>query len=125
MVGRLDIAQEGNWTWSNNGDQFWEGDFNGRRRTDSIPTGACNLIALAALKMAPPSAWATGPSLFMILGAVGEWNDLDIDSALIYVVEFDGVSDLKSPLINPSAMQSTRVSGWFEAGQCLANPLNG
>ena len=28
-LGGSDIAQEGVWTWSNNGDQFWQGDFNG------------------------------------------------------------------------------------------------
>ena len=52
----------------------------------------------------------------MIWVAMGEWNDLDIDSALIYVVEFDGVSDLEIAIDQPirNAVHSGigMVRGW-------------
>ena len=60
-----------------------------------------------------------------MIWAVGEWNDLDIDSALIYVVEFDGVSDLEIAIDQPIRNAVHSGIGMVRGGQCPANPLNG
>ena len=43
------------------------------------------------------------PEPFFDLGSTGQWNDLDVSTTLVYVVEFDGTSDLRVAIEEPSA----------------------
>ena len=102
-LGGSDKDSEGQWVWSDNGDQFWQGDFNGSAvgglftnwgvQPDSA-TGEEDALAMGL------SDW---PEPFYDLGSAGQWNDLDITTALGYVVEFSGVSDLQLAIEEPSA----------------------
>ena len=100
-LGGSDAEREGEWVWSNNGDPFWSGDFNGSpisgRYTNwgvqpDSATGAEDGLAMGL------DDW---PEPFYDLGAAGQWNDLDTDTALIYVVEFDGKTDLRFSIEEP------------------------
>ena len=100
-LGGSDAEREGEWVWSNNGDPFWSGDFNGSpisgRYTNwgvqpDSATGAEDGLAMGL------NDW---PEPFYDLGAAGQWNDLDTDTTLIYVVEFDGKTDLRFSIEEP------------------------
>ena len=90
-LGGSDARREGQWTWSNNGDLFWQGDFNGApvdgRYTNwgiqpDNADGAENALAMGL------TGW---PEPFHDLGAAGQWNDLEAGNGLVYVIEFDAV----------------------------------
>lgn len=100
-LGGSDAEREGEWIWSNNRDPFWSGDFNGSpvagRYTNwgvqpDSATGAENGLAMGL------NDW---PEPFYDLGSAGQWNDLDTDTALVYVVEFDGKTDLRFSIEGP------------------------
>ena len=115
-LGASDIAQEGIWTWSNNGDQFWEGDFNGTPKNGLYSNWGVQPDSASGAEDGAAIGLGDWPEPFYDLGAMGEWNDLDVDSALIYVVEFDGVSDLEIAIDQPirNAVHSGigMVRGW-------------
>lgn len=100
-LGGSDSASEGQWVWENNGDVFWSGDFNGgpvggRYNNWGIQpdSGSGNEDALAI-------GLTDWPEPFYDLGSAGQWNDLDGNNRLVYVVEFDGKSDLRVAIEEP------------------------
>ena len=124
MVGRLGYRTRRQLTWSNNGDQFWEGDFNGTPKNGLYSNWGVQPDSASGAEDGAAIGLGDWPEPFYDLGAVGEWNDLDIDSALIYVVEFDGVSDLEIATDQP--IRNAVHSGIGMVRGCVsANPLNG
>ena len=102
-LGGSDAGREGQWTWSNNGDLFWKGDFNGApvngRYTNwgiqpDNAGGAENALAMSS------AGW---PEPFYDLGEIGQWNDLEAGNRLAYVIEFDAVVEpLRAELEQPA-----------------------
>ena len=102
-LGGSDAGREGQWTWTNNGDLFWQGDFNGApvngRYTNwgiqpDNASGAENALAMSL------AGW---PEPFYDLGEIGQWNDLEAGNRLVYVVEFDAVvGPLRAELDQPA-----------------------
>ena len=93
---------EGRWRWSTSGEQFWAGDFNGDAVSGRYtnwgvqPDDAGNSEDGLAIGLAD---W---PDPFYDLGDTGQWNDLNKDTPLFSLVEFDAVSDLKVTIGGPS-----------------------
>ena len=89
-IGANDISTEGTWVWVDDGTQFWRGGPGGSRvdgRFNNWPVGFepdnfrqqdAAGITLTGFPLDPPS-W----------GAPSQWNDVDINNKLYYVVEFD------------------------------------
>ena len=93
-IGANDISTEGTWVWVDDGTQFWAGYTNGSpvdgrfnnwsRGNEPDNYGHPSReqdaagIALTQFPLVPPS-W----------GVKSEWNDVDINNNLYYVVEFD------------------------------------
>ncbi len=102
-LGGSDAGREGQWTWTNNGDLFWQGDFNGApvngRYTNwgiqpDNAGGAENALAMSL------EGW---PEPFYDLGEIGQWNDLEAGNRLVYVIEFDAVVEpLRAELDQPA-----------------------
>lgn len=115
-LGGSDIAREGAWTWSNNGDQFWEGDFNGAPKNGLYSNWGVQPDSATGAEDGLAMALGNWPEPFYDLGALGEWNDLNIDNSLIYIVEFDSVTDLEIAIDRPirNAVHSGigMVRGW-------------
>ena len=93
-IGGNDKATEGKWIWNGNNDgngvQFWEGDYNG-----SPVDGRYNNWG------DEPDNWGDQDGLGLAitnwpLGEAGQWNDVDINNSLYYVIEYD-VSGVISP----------------------------
>ena len=101
-IGGSDEDREGRWLWSNNGDPFWQGNFNGKpiagRYTNwgvqpDNDGGAENALAMGL---------ANWPAPFYDLGSTGQWNDLEADNQLLYLVEFNTVTEpLRASLSEP------------------------
>ena len=101
-IGGSDEDREGRWLWSNNGDPFWQGNFNGKpiagRYTNwgvqpDNDGGAENVLAMGL---------ANWPAPFYDLGSTGQWNDLEADNQLLYLVEFNTVTEpLRASLSEP------------------------
>ena len=115
-LGGSDIAREGVWTWSNNGDQFWEGDFNGTSKNGLYSNWGVQPDSASGAEDGAAMSLGDWPEPFYDLGAMGEWNDLDIGISLIYVVEFDSISDLQvaidQPIRNEVHSGIGMVRGW-------------
>jgi hypothetical protein len=81
-IGANDIQTEGEWIWVDNGAQFWQGD-----NTGSAVDGLYN-------------NWGDEPDDFngqdaagialndWPLGVASQWNDVDTDNALYYIIEY-------------------------------------
>ena len=89
-IGANDISTEGTWVWVDDGTQFWQGKSNGSSvdgRFNNWPNGS------------EPDNWREQDAAGIALtefpldippwGAPGQWNDVDINNNLYYVVEFD------------------------------------
>ena len=115
-LGGSDIAQEGVWTWSNNGDQFWQGDFNGAPKNGLYSNWGVQPDSASGAEDGLAMGLGDWPEPFFDLGALGEWNDLDIDTSLIYIVEFDSVTDLEiaidQPIRNSVNSGIGMIRGW-------------
>ena len=116
-LGGSDAASEGDWRWVNNGDRFWAGDFNGSSvggryhnwgvQPDDA-NGNENALAMGL------GGW---PEPFYDLGAAGQWNDLDPNNSLMYVIEFDTTVEPMQMALNEPLNRSTQagvgmVRGW-------------
>ena len=122
-LGGSDAEREGEWVWSNNGDAFWSGDFNGSPvsgrynnwgvQPDSA-TGSEDGLAMGL------NDW---PEPFYDLGAAGQWNDLDTDTALSYVVEFDGQTDLRVTIEEPVNRGVHSGIGTIRGWAVSSNPI--
>ena len=81
-IGANDIQTEGEWIWVDNGAQFWQGDSTGSavnalynnwgNEPDDFNSQDAAGIAL--------SDWP--------LGMAGQWNDVDADNTLYYIIEY-------------------------------------
>lgn len=115
-LGGSDIAQEGAWTWSNNGDQFWQGDFNGAPKNGLYSNWGVQPDSANGAEDGLAMGLGDWPEPFYDLGALGEWNDLDIDNSLIYIVEFDSATDLEiaieQPIRNSVHSGIGMIRGW-------------
>ena len=86
-LGGNDISSEGDWKWEDNGAQFWQGDVTGGPvgglynnwgdEPDNFG-GAQNALGISL------NGWP--------LGDAGEWNDVDQNNSLYYIIECDGVT---------------------------------
>ena len=102
-LGGSDADAEGIWIWSNNGDQFWSGDFNGSGVGDRFTHWGVQPDNASGDEGALAMGLRDWPEPFFDLGSTGQWNDLDVDTTLMYVVEFDGTSDLRVAIEEPIA----------------------
>ena len=93
-IGANDIATEGNWIWDDNGTQFWQGDFDG-----APVAGLYNNWGLEPDDFdgqdAAGIALTEWPLGFGDLGSHGQWNDIDVNNNLYYIVEFDPVDTFR------------------------------
>ena len=108
-LGGSDITMEGVWTWSNNGDQFWSGDFNGSGVDDRYTNWGIQPDSATGAEDGLGMGLGDWPAPFYDLGSKGQWNDLDTGTPLAYVVEFDGTTDLRVSVEEP--LQDTAHSG--------------
>ena len=102
-LGGSDSAQEGKWVWSDNGDQFWEGDFNGSPVGGFFTNWGVQPDSASGTEDALAMGLGDWPEPFFDLGAAGQWNDLDGDTAMAYVIEFSSVTDLRLVIEEPTA----------------------
>jgi len=63
------------------------------------------------------------PEPFYDLGAAGQWNDLDGNTALAYVVEFSAVTDLRLAIEEPSAGAMHSGIGMVRGWAVSSNPI--
>ncbi len=100
-LGGSDSVEEGTWVWSNNGDSFWRGDFNGTSVEGRFTNWGVQPDSATGAEDGLAMGLADWPAPFYDLGSSGQWNDLDINTQLMYVVEFDGKSDLRIAVEEP------------------------
>ena len=100
-LGGSDAASEGQWIWSNNGDRFWQGDFNGSPIAGRYNNWGVQPDNAGGAENALAIGLADWPEPFYDLGETGQWNDLNAEDSLFYLVEFDGVSDLAFGIEEP------------------------
>ncbi len=115
-IGASDLAEEGTWLWDGNGDDegvnFWNGQ-GAAAANDGSPVnnlynnwGGASKDTLqepdnyqgqhcAAIGLAGWPAWEPG-----FYGVAGEWNDINANNKIFYIVEFDC-------LFNPGDIQAT------------------
>jgi hypothetical protein len=122
-LGGSDADAEGVWIWSNNGDRFWNGDFNGSGVADRYTNWGVQPDSATGDEDALAMGLGDWPEPFFDLGAAGQWNDLDVDTTLMYVVEFDGTSDLRVAIEEPIAggMHSGigMIRGWAVSSDAI------
>ena len=122
-LGGSDADAEGVWIWSNNGDRFWNGDFNGSGVADRYTNWGVQPDSATGDEDALAMGLGDWPEPFFDLGAAGQWNDLDVDTTLMYVVEFDGTSDLRVAIEEPIAggMHSGigMIRGWAVSSNAI------
>jgi hypothetical protein len=102
-LGGSDSEREGEWVWSNNGDPFWSGDFNGSPISGRYTNWGVQPDSASGSEDGLAMGLNDWPEPFYDLGAAGQWNDLDTDTKLVYVVEFDGKTDLRLSIEEPVA----------------------
>ena len=100
-LGGSDAASEGQWAWTNSGDLFWQGDFNGSPIAERYTNWGVQPDNAGGVENALAMGLADWPEPFYDLGATGQWNDLNAEDSLFYLVEFDGVSDLAFGIEEP------------------------
>ena len=101
-LGGSDSSVEGQWVWSDNGDQFWEGDFNGNPVGGLFTNWGVQPDSATGDEDALAMGLGDWPEPFYDLGTAGQWNDLDGDTPLVYVVEFSGLTDIRLSVDEPT-----------------------
>ena len=102
-LGGSDAEREGQWTWTNNGDPFWQGDFNGSPVGGRYTNWGIQPENAGGAENALAMGLADWPEPFYDLGATGQWNDLEAGNKLVYVIEFDAVVEpLRASLDQPA-----------------------
>ena len=101
-LGGSDNSVEGRWVWSDNGDQFWEGDFNGNPVGGLFTNWGVQPDNATGNEDALAMGLADWPEPFFDLGTTGQWNDLDGNTPVVYVVEFSGLTDIRLAVDEPS-----------------------
>ena len=122
-LGGSDIAEEGVWIWSNNGDQFWSGDFNGSGVADRYTNWGIQPDSATGNEDALAMGLRDWPEPFYDLGSTGQWNDLDTETTLVYVVEFDGTSDLRVAIEEPAAGGVNAGIGMIRGWAVSSDPI--
>jgi hypothetical protein len=98
-LGGNDIANEGNWTWDGrnegNGKQFWDGDLFGNGVNNYFLNWGSNF----GFQNEPDDFGGFQDALAISLdgwpfGVAGQWNDLDQDNPLYFVIEYNGTVNL-------------------------------
>ena len=101
-IGGSDEEREGRWLWSNNGDPFWQGNFNGKPIDERYTNWGVQPDNDGGAENALAMGLANWPAPFYDLGSTGQWNDLEADNQLLYLVEFDTVTKpLRASLSEP------------------------
>jgi hypothetical protein len=123
-IGGSDEDREGDWRWSNNGDQFWRGDFNGKAIAERYANWGVQPDNAGGAENALAMGLANWPAPFYDLGSTGQWNDLEADNRLLYVVEFDTVTEplrasLDEPRNNSVYSGVGMVHGWAISGEAV------
>ena len=116
-LGGSDARNEGQWTWSNNGDLFWQGDFNGAPVNGRFTNWGVQPDNLGGAENALAMGLANWPEPFYDLGEAGQWNDLDAGNKLVYVVEYDAVVEPLTGYLDQPADQGVysgvgMIRGW-------------
>jgi hypothetical protein len=101
-LGGSDNSVEGRWIWSDNGDQFWQGDFNGNPVNGLFTNWGIQPDSATGDEDALAMGLADWPEPFFDLGTAGQWNDLNGNTPLVYVVEFSGLSDIRLEIDEPT-----------------------
>ena len=122
-LGGSDKAQEGRWVWSDNGDQFWEGDFNGKPVGGFYTNWGVQPDSATGDEDALAMGLGDWPEPFYDLGAAGQWNDLDGNTTLAYVVEFSDVTDLRLAIEEPIAGGIHSGIGLIRGWAVSSNPI--
>ena len=121
-LGGSDAEREGQWTWTNNGDPFWQGDFNGSPVGGRYTNWGIQPDNAGGGENALAMGLADWPEPFYDLGATGQWNDLEAGNRLVYVVEFDTISEplrvaLNEPVNNGVHSGVGMIRGWALSGE--------
>ena len=121
-LGGSDAEREGQWTWTNNGDPFWQGDFNGSPVGGRYTNWGIQPDNAGGAENALAMGLADWPEPFYDLGATGQWNDLEASNQLVYVVEFDTLSEplrvaLNEPVNNGVHSGVGMIRGWALSGE--------
>ncbi len=121
-IGGSDEDREGQWLWSNNGDPFWRGDFNGKPIAGRYTNWGVQPDNAGGAENALAMGLANWPALFYDLGSTGQWNDLEADNRLLYLVEFDTVAEplrasLDEPRNNGVHSGVGMIHGWTLSGE--------
>ena len=121
-LGGSDAEREGQWLWTNNGDLFWQGDFNGSPVGGRYTNWGIQPDNAGGAENALAMGLADWPKPFYDLGTTGQWNDLEVDNRLVYVVEFDSISEplraaLNEPVKNGVHSGVGMIRGWALSGE--------
>lgn len=122
-LGGSDSAREGRWVWSDNGDQFWEGDFNGKSTGGFYSNWGVQPDSASGDEDALAMGLADWPEPFYDLGTAGQWNDLDGNTTLAYVIEFSGVTDLRLAIEEPIVSGVHSGIGMVRGWAVSSNPI--
>lgn len=121
-LGGSDAEREGRWLWTNNGDPFWQGDFNGSPVGGRYTSWGIQPDNLGGAENSLAMGLADWPAPFYDLGVAGQWNDLEAENSLVYVVEFDTLSEpfkgrLNEPVNNGVHSGVGMIRGWALSGE--------
>jgi hypothetical protein len=116
-IGGSDEGREGDWRWSDNGDPFWRGDFNGSSVAGRYTNWGVQPDNAGGAENALAMGLANWPAPFYDLGSTGQWNDLEADNQLLYLIEFDTTveplrASLNEPLNNGTQSGVGMIRGW-------------
>ncbi|MCF8372847.1 MAG: T9SS type A sorting domain-containing protein [Bacteroidales bacterium] len=149
-IGATDKYSEGTWLWdgtdANSGDNFWTGQGSAGAGGGSAIGGA--YINWGGSSSGPPNepddyagqdaaaiALAGWPSGTNMLGSAGEWNDININNGIYYIIEYDanmGIRHDKNDnsrfMIYPSPVKDYLYINLKKANTtiteiCIFNPL--
>mgnify|MGYP001158209084 FL=1 len=98
-IGGSDQNAEGTWVWKTSGNQFWNGDSDGTSVAGRFTNWGKNPNGN---QMEPDDYLSNQDGLGLAIeswpynvdnyyGSAGEWNDIDLDNELYYLIEFDVV----------------------------------
>ena len=123
-IGGSDRGREGDWRWSNNGDPFWRGDFNGKPVAGRYTNWGVQPDNAGGAENALAMGLANWPAPFYDLGSTGQWNDLEAGNQLLYLVEFDAVveplrASLDEPRNNGVHSGIGMIRGWAVSGESV------
>ena len=121
-LGGSDAEREGQWIWTNNGDPFWQGDFNGSPVGGRYTNWGIQPDNAGGAENALAMGLADWPEPFYDLGETGQWNDLEAENRLLYLVEFDAVAEplrvsLDQPSNNGIHSGVGMIRGWALSGE--------